>query len=40
MALLSKEQYEANFDMEYHSHILKADEIDNLEIKSNLCKMQ
>ncbi len=23
MALLSKEQYESNFDMEYHSHILK-----------------
>ena len=33
MALLSKEQYEANFDMEYHSHILKTDEIDKLEIK-------
>ncbi len=33
MALLSKEQYEANFDMEYHSTILKTDELDNLEIK-------
>ena len=33
MALLSKEQYESNFDMEYHSHILKTDEIDKLEIK-------
>ncbi len=33
MALLSKEQYEANLDMEYHSTILKADELDNLEIK-------
>ena len=33
MALLSKEQYEANFDMEYHSTILKADELDKLEIK-------
>ena len=33
MALLSKEQYEANFDMEYKSTILKSDEIDKLEIK-------
>ena len=33
MALLSKEQYEANFDMEYHSTILKNDELDKLEIK-------
>ncbi len=33
MALLSKEQYESNFDMEYHSHILKEDELDKLEIK-------
>ena len=33
MALLSKEQYEANFDMEYKSKILKTDEIDKLEIK-------
>ena len=33
MALLSKEQYEANFDMEYHSTILKTDELDKLEIK-------
>ena len=33
MALLSKEQYEANLDMEYSSTILKADELDKLEIK-------
>ena len=33
MALLSKEQYEANLDMEYTSTILKSDEIDKLEIK-------
>ena len=33
MALLSKEQYEANLDMEYTSTILKEKEIDNLEIK-------
>ncbi len=33
MALLSKEQYEANLDMEHHSTILKADELDTLQIK-------
>ena len=33
MALLAKEQYEANFDMEYHSTILQTDELDKLEIK-------
>ena len=33
MALLSKEQYEANLDMEYKSTILKTDELDKLEIK-------
>lgn len=33
MALLSKEQYEANLDMEYTSTILKLDELDNLKIK-------
>ncbi len=33
MALLSKEQYEANLDMEYTSTILKTEEIDKLEIK-------
>ena len=33
MALLSKEQYESNLDMEYKSTILKTDELDNLKIK-------
>ena len=33
MALLSKEQYESNLDMEYTSTILKTDELDKLEIK-------
>ena len=33
MALLSKEQYENNLDMEYSSTILKNDELDKLEIK-------
>ena len=33
MALLSKNQYESNLDMNYYSTILKADEIDKLEIK-------
>ena len=32
MALLSKEQYEANFDMEYYSTMLKANELDELKI--------
>ena len=32
MALLSKEQYEANFDMEYYSTILKTKDLDNLKI--------
>ena len=34
VALLAKEQYEANFDMEYSSKILKLDELDKLEIKT------
>lgn len=33
MALLSKEQYETNLDMEYYSSILKLDELDKLQIK-------
>ncbi len=33
MALLSKEQYETNLDMEYTSTILKTEELDQLEIK-------
>ncbi len=43
VALLAEEQYEANFDMEYHSSILKTEELDNLDIKvthtrCNLCE--
>lgn len=33
VALLSKEQYESNFDMEYTSHLLKEEQLDQLEIK-------
>ena len=33
MALLSKEQYETNLDMEYKSTILKTDELDQLKIQ-------
>lgn len=36
MALLSKEQYEANLDMEYTSTILDTEGIDNLKIKVHL----
>lgn len=32
VALLSKEQYEANFDMEYHSSIATTDDLDKLDI--------
>ncbi len=43
VALLAKEQFEANFDMEYFSTISKLDELDNLDIKvthtrCNLCE--
>ena len=34
VALLAEEQYEANFDMSYRSAILKADELDSLNIKT------
>lgn len=34
VALLSKEQYESNLDMEYTSTILKNDELDSLDIKT------
>ncbi len=34
VALIAKEQYETNMDMEYLSTILKADELDKLEIKT------
>ncbi len=33
MALLAKEQYEANMDMEYYSTICKMEELHNLDIK-------
>ena len=33
VALLAEEQYEANLYMEYHSTILKTEELDNLDIK-------
>jgi len=35
MALLSKEQYEANLDMEYHSTLLGLEELDTLEITTS-----
>ena len=35
VALLAKQQYEANMDMEYHSSILKDNELDNLEIQTS-----
>ena len=34
VALLAKEQYESNLDMEYTSTILKNDELDSLDIKT------
>ena len=33
VALLAKEQYQSNLDMEYYSTILKATELDKLEVK-------
>ena len=33
MALIAKEQYEANMDMEYHSSICKSEDLDKLDIK-------
>ena len=33
VALLAKEQYNSNLDMEYYSTILKSEELDNLDIK-------
>ena len=35
MALIAKEQYETNLDMEYYSSILKQNELDKLDIKIN-----
>ena len=40
VALLAKQQYEANFDMEYHSTILKEENLDNLEIKVSHVRCQ
>ncbi len=34
VALLAKEQYQTNLDMSYRSTILKADELDNLKVKT------
>ena len=33
VSILARQQYEANFDMEYYSTISKSEDIDNLEIK-------
>ncbi len=43
VALLAKEQYESNFDMEYYSTIAKLEDLDKLDIKithtrCNLCE--
>ncbi len=35
IALLAKQQYESNMDMEYHSKILKLNELDNLKIETS-----
>ena len=35
MALIAKEQYEKNLNMEYYSTILKQEDLDKLEIKIN-----
>ena len=35
VALLAKEQYEANLDMEYTSHITKLEDLDKLEIETS-----
>ncbi|MBR2743855.1 MAG: 2-hydroxyacyl-CoA dehydratase [Clostridia bacterium] len=39
-ALLAKQQYESNLDMEYHSSILKSDEIDKLEVTTTHVRCQ
>ena len=43
VALLAKEQFEANFDMEYHSKIAKSEDLDILDIqvthtRCNICE--
>ena len=35
VALLAKEQYEANLDMDYSSTILKSNELDDLKINTS-----
>ncbi len=35
VALLAKQQFEANMDMEYYSKILKENELDNLKVETN-----
>ena len=40
VALLAKQQYEANLDMEYHSTILKINELDNLKIETSHVRCQ
>ena len=40
VALLAKQQYEANMDMEYHSKILKNNDLDNLKIETSHVRCQ
>ena len=35
VAILARKQFEANLDMEYTSHITKAEELDNLKIQTS-----
>ena len=39
-ALLAKQQFELNLDMEYHSTILKSDDIDKLEVTTSHVRCQ
>ena len=40
VALLAKQQYESNLDMEYYSTILKNEELDNLKIQTSHVRCQ
>ena len=40
IAILAKEQYEANMDMEYHSTLASLDEINNLKIETTQVRCQ
>ena len=40
VALLAKQQYETNMDMEYHSKILKNEELNNLKIETSHLRCQ